>query len=101
MTQTKTQPGVFQSIATRLGRPVASVWHKFIVTGARELDEIRARSGPCCPNCGGHLIMRKVGFGPDVGKEFWDCSNVPKCFTSLEAGAVTWPQAHSPFSAAA
>jgi ssDNA-binding Zn-finger/Zn-ribbon topoisomerase 1 len=59
----------------------------------------RARSGPRCPNCGGHLILRKIGFGHQAGKEFWDCSNVPKCFTSLEAEAVVWPQ--SPFSAAA
>ena len=99
MTQTKTRSGVFQALASSVSRPVASVWQKFVLTGARELDEIRARSVPCCPNCGAHLISRKVGFGPNAGKEFWDCSNVPECFTSLEAEAVVWPE--SPFSAAA
>jgi ssDNA-binding Zn-finger/Zn-ribbon topoisomerase 1 len=77
----------------------ARAWQKVVLAGAREIEEIRARSGPRCPNCGGHLILRKVGFGRDAGKAFWDCSNVPKCFTSLEAETVTWPE--SPFSAAA
>ena len=99
MTQTKTRTGMFQVIASGVSRPVVSAWNKFVSTGARELDEIRARSAPCCPNCGGPLIARRVGFGPQAGKEFWDCSNVPKCFTSLEADAVVWPQ--TPFSAAA
>jgi ssDNA-binding Zn-finger/Zn-ribbon topoisomerase 1 len=87
MTQTKTH-SVWQR-----------AWQKVVLASARELEEMRNRSGPRCPNCGGHLISRKVGFGPDAGKEFWDCSNVPKCFTSLEAGAVVLP--NSPFAAAA
>jgi ssDNA-binding Zn-finger/Zn-ribbon topoisomerase 1 len=77
----------------------ARAWHKVMLAGAREIDQMRNRSGPRCPNCGGQLLRRKVGFGENAGKEFWDCSNVPKCFTSIAAEALDWPQ--SPFSATA
>jgi ssDNA-binding Zn-finger/Zn-ribbon topoisomerase 1 len=74
-------------------------WQKVVLFGSRELDELRSRTGPRCPSCGGQLIQRKVGFGRETGKTYWDCSNVPKCFVSLEAEAVAWPA--SPFSAPA
>jgi hypothetical protein len=80
MTQTKTH--------SLLGR----AWQSVMLAGSRELDELRSRSGPCCPNCGGHLLLRKVGFGHETGKKFWDCSNVPKCFVSLPADEVVWPE---------
>jgi hypothetical protein len=74
-------------------------WQKVVLAGTRELDELRAHSGPACPNCGAHMISRTVCFGRDAGKQFWDCSNVPKCSCSVAAESVVWPA--TPFSARA
>ncbi|HMJ90618.1 MAG TPA: hypothetical protein VK530_12435 [Candidatus Acidoferrum sp.] len=89
------------SLVLQLHSPLKSVWQRCVVAGAREVEELRSRSGPRCPHCNGHLILRRVGFGPDAGKQFWDCSNVPRCSVSLSADDVTWPEAQSPFAAAA
>lgn len=32
-----------------------------------------------CPNCGGNLIIRTASRGLNVGKQFYGCSNYPKC----------------------
>ena len=80
MTQTKTH--------SFLGR----AWQSVMQAGSRELGEMRSSSSPCCPSCGRHLILRKVGFGHETGKQYWDCSNVLKCFVSLPADDVVWPE---------
>ena len=88
MTQTKTHSEVFKEMAAWLHRPFLHAWQRCVLVGTREIEELRGRSGPCCPQCGGVLMRRKVSFGRDAGKEYWDCSNVLKCFVSLEASAV-------------
>jgi ssDNA-binding Zn-finger/Zn-ribbon topoisomerase 1 len=80
--------------------PLKMAWQKCVLAGAREIEQMRARSGPRCPHCGGQLILRRVGFGRDAGKQFWDCSNVGRCSVSLAADNVAWPEA-SPFAATA
>lgn len=80
---------------------MSAVWKRFVLAGAREIEELRAKSGPRCPECGGSLLMRRVGFGPDAGKVFWDCSNVGRCSVSLAADNVTWPEQASPFAGTA
>lgn len=32
-----------------------------------------------CPRCGATLVLRKTKKGENLGKEFWGCSNFPKC----------------------
>ncbi len=32
-----------------------------------------------CPYCGGQLVIRTAKQGSNIGKEFWGCSNFPKC----------------------
>lgn len=32
-----------------------------------------------CPRCGANLVLRKTKKGENSGKEFWGCSNYPKC----------------------
>jgi len=32
-----------------------------------------------CPKCGSSMVIRKVKKGANIGKEFWGCSNFPKC----------------------
>lgn len=91
----------FQLFVLQLHRPLTAVWRKCVLAGARELEELRARSGPPCPHCGGQMIMRRVSFGRDAGKQFWDCSNVPRCFLSLAADEVAWPEASAAVAVAA
>jgi hypothetical protein len=105
MTQNKTGPGVLRSMFHSLQGPLASAWHRCLLAGVREIEEMRSRPGPRCPDCGGQLILRKVGFGRDAGKQFWDCSNVPKCCRSIAAEEMMWPEASAataaPMAAAA
>ncbi len=46
----------------------------------------RLDSTEVCPKCGGKLVLRTAKNGPNAGKQFYGCSNYPKCkFTrSLE-----------------
>ena len=32
-----------------------------------------------CPRCGGKLVVRTAKRGDNVGKQFYGCSNYPKC----------------------
>lgn len=32
-----------------------------------------------CPKCGGDLVVRIVKKGPNIGRQFYGCSNYPKC----------------------
>jgi len=34
---------------------------------------------PMCPKCGVPMVRRKAAKGKDIGKEFYGCSNYPKC----------------------
>jgi Nuclease-related domain/Topoisomerase DNA binding C4 zinc finger len=34
---------------------------------------------PQCPRCGGVMVLRIAKKGENVGKEFWGCSQFPKC----------------------
>lgn len=96
MTQMKTNG--FQTVLHQLHRPLTAMWRKCVLAGAREIDELRARPGPLCPQCSGPMIQRRVMFGRDAGREFWDCSNVPRCFVSIAAEEVVWPESVAPAS---
>jgi restriction system protein len=43
----------------------------------------RATSGdyatPSCPSCGIKLVVRTASKGVRAGKQFWGCSNYPRC----------------------
>jgi len=32
-----------------------------------------------CPKCGGKMVLRTIKAGENAGKEFWGCSQFPKC----------------------
>jgi restriction system protein len=32
-----------------------------------------------CPKCGSPMVLRQVKIGSNAGKQFWGCSNYPKC----------------------
>jgi ssDNA-binding Zn-finger/Zn-ribbon topoisomerase 1 len=32
-----------------------------------------------CPKCGARLVFRTAKKGTNTGKQFWGCSNFPKC----------------------
>ncbi len=36
-------------------------------------------AAPICPRCGGKLVLRTVKQGENAGKQFYGCSNYPKC----------------------
>lgn len=36
-----------------------------------------------CPNCGDEMVLRKAKKGDRRGKQFWGCSNFPRCRTML------------------
>lgn len=38
-----------------------------------------APSRPACPACGGTMVLRRAKRGQNAGKEFWGCSQYPKC----------------------
>lgn len=34
---------------------------------------------PCCPQCGGNLVVRTARKGKNAGRRFWGCETFPKC----------------------
>ncbi len=47
-----------------------------IVQTTPKTPEITA---PCCPKCGSQLVLRTAKKGNNAGKQFYGCSNFPKC----------------------
>jgi predicted RNA-binding Zn-ribbon protein involved in translation (DUF1610 family) len=39
---------------------------------------------PTCPKCGATMILRTAKKGQNIGKQFWGCSNFPKCRKTLQ-----------------
>ncbi len=42
------------------------------------LEELK-RNSPSCPICSNYMTKRVAKKGKYIGKEFWGCSNYPKC----------------------
>lgn len=40
-------------------------------------------TSPTCPKCGGKMVKRTARKGPNVGAQFWGCSEFPKCRSTL------------------
>jgi len=36
-------------------------------------------ASPLCPNCGSEMVLRTAKSGANQGKQFWGCSNYPRC----------------------
>jgi len=36
-------------------------------------------SAPCCPNCGGPMVLRTARKGARAGRRFWGCQAYPRC----------------------
>jgi hypothetical protein len=45
------------------------------------------------------MILRKVKYGRDAGKEIWDCSNYLRCSRKLDSSAALNRLKQTPFSA--
>jgi hypothetical protein len=86
----------FLTMTNQLHRSMASLVRRCVLAGAREVEELRARTGPRCPHCDGQLMLRRVGFGRDAGRQFWDCTNVPRCCVSIAAEEMIWPGVSAP-----
>ena len=56
------------------GRDVSSVAVPMVVTG----------SSPICPKCGIPMVSRTASKGQNAGKQFWGCSNYPRCREVVE-----------------
>ncbi|MBI1178196.1 hypothetical protein GC207_12245 [bacterium] len=69
------------------------LWQRFI-------NDIRGPAKPMCPDCGRPMILRKVKYGREAGKEFWDCSNYLRCSRKLDSDSAAGARLpKSPFSA--
>ncbi|HAV63994.1 MAG TPA: hypothetical protein DCY13_16710 [Verrucomicrobiales bacterium] len=68
------------------------LWQRFI-------DDIRGPARPTCPDCGRPMILRKVKYGRDAGREFWDCSNYLRCSRKLDSDTAMVRLNKTPFSA--
>ncbi len=44
-----------------------------------------ASSVPPCARCGKPMVLRTTRSGPKAGRQFWGCSDYPKCQETLEA----------------
>lgn len=42
-------------------------------------DALATEIAPLCPRCSGQMVKRIAKGGENAGKEFWGCSNFPKC----------------------
>lgn len=42
-------------------------------------DEVRIGDSSTCPKCGAKLVLRTAKRGENTGKQFYGCSNYPKC----------------------
>ncbi len=48
----------------------------------QHIETIRANTEPqepICPRCGGKLVLRTASRGENAGRQFYGCSNYPKC----------------------
>lgn len=48
-----------------------------------EVDLTPAKDAPKCPKCLAPMLLRKAKSGVNKGKEFWGCSQYPKCRTII------------------
>ena len=39
----------------------------------------KQNSAPCCPKCGGEMVLRTAKSGTNQGGQFWGCANYPQC----------------------
>jgi ssDNA-binding Zn-finger/Zn-ribbon topoisomerase 1 len=69
--------GTEVEVATRV--EVANVKALPCSVEASKPQEMPQTTSPRCPICGSIMLKRKAGKGANVGKEFWGCSQFPKC----------------------
>lgn len=48
-----------------------------------EFPSITTENQVLCPKCGAPMVKRVASKGPNAGKEFWGCSNFPKCWGTV------------------
>lgn len=44
-----------------------------------EQDKVRRNTDGICPKCGSELVLRIAKRGDSLGKQFYGCSNYPRC----------------------
>ncbi|WP_082238908.1 topoisomerase DNA-binding C4 zinc finger domain-containing protein [Niameybacter massiliensis] len=44
-----------------------------------EQDKVRRNTDGICPKCGSNLVLRTAKRGDSLGKQFYGCSNYPRC----------------------
>lgn len=65
--------------------------YRLMIRGSHSADELTAESGQnaapkpeasgkiLCPKCGAPMVKRTAARGENAGREFWGCSQFPKC----------------------
>lgn len=54
-----------------------------------ETPQVAPSAEKICPKCGGKLVLRTAQKGTNQGRQFWGCSNYPKCTFILAAETET------------
>ena len=54
------------------------------LTSMRVEARAKQESAPTCPECGKKMLRRQAKNGKNAGKEFWGCTEYPKCKAVLE-----------------
>jgi four helix bundle suffix protein len=78
---------LIRRILKMLNAQLQAQMEKFELTGGfrEQLTEIRVearakqQNAPSCPYCGKPTTLRKATVGKNAGKEFWGCTEYPKC----------------------
>ena len=51
------------------------------------ISAMQENTSPLCPKCGSEMILRTAKSGTNKGKQFWGCSNYPRCHGIREYNA--------------
>jgi hypothetical protein len=47
--------------------------------GVHPISSQTEPEAPKCPQCGGQMVLRTAKSGPNQGRQFWGCTNYPRC----------------------
>jgi len=73
-----------------IGKPIELIGGNALVELIRTVQsepqiqaEPKSDGIPSCPQCGSSMVLRTAKKGSNSGKQFWGCSNFPKCRSTL------------------
>lgn len=79
-------PAILFVLLMLLGTKLAKyIWHnlkdhvKSELKSSHTVSQTNRNATLTCPRCGGKLVLRTAKRGDRVGKQFYGCSNYPRC----------------------